>query len=64
LSAKCFNHARLPFDGVIALRDNFSLDHVTPFAKGGKNDMANINPVCRPCNLLKKTQLWPLRQPV
>lgn len=50
--------------GTVLKRDNISLDHVTPFAKGGKNDMANINPVCRPCNLLKKTQLWPLRPPV
>jgi 5-methylcytosine-specific restriction endonuclease McrA len=50
--------------GTILKRDSISLDHVVPLAKGGKNDMANINPVCRPCNLLKNTQLWPLRPPV
>jgi 5-methylcytosine-specific restriction endonuclease McrA len=32
--------------GTILKRDNISLDHVVPFAKGGKNDMANINSVC------------------
>lgn len=30
--------------GTILKRDNISLDQVVPFAKGGKNDMANINP--------------------
>jgi 5-methylcytosine-specific restriction endonuclease McrA len=55
---------RCGYCGTVLKRDNISLDHVVPLAKGGRGDMANINPICRPCNLLKNTQLWPLRPPV
>ncbi len=47
-------------------------DHVTPLAKNGTNDIANIVPACRHCNSVKHTNevkplilpLWPLEYPL
>lgn len=31
-------------------------DHVTPLSKGGRNDIANIQPLCRACNISKNAR--------
>lgn len=35
------------------------VDHVKPLAKGGPHMLANLRPICRPCNL-QKSATWPL----
>ena len=32
-------------------------DHVTPLSKGGRNDIANIQPLCRACNISKNARV-------
>ena len=33
-----------------------TIDHVVPVTRGGSNDISNIQPLCRKCNLSKGTQ--------
>ena len=33
--------------------DNYHVDHVYPIAKGGRNDISNLQILCPPCNLSK-----------
>lgn len=35
------------------------IDHVKPIAKGGAHALANLRPICAPCNS-RKSDLWPL----
>jgi 5-methylcytosine-specific restriction endonuclease McrA len=37
-------------------RHNVSRDHVTPLSRGGTNDIRNIVPACRKCNIRKHTR--------
>jgi 5-methylcytosine-specific restriction endonuclease McrA len=37
-------------------RYNVSRDHVTPLSRGGTNDIRNIVPACRKCNVRKHTR--------
>lgn len=37
----------------LELRDDFHVDHVTPISAGGSNEKANLQLLCRTCNLRK-----------
>lgn len=39
------------------------VDHVKPLAKGGPHMLANLRPICAPCNNRKRAK-WPLTQEV
>lgn len=36
-----------------------AIDHVKPLAKGGPHMLANLRPICTPCNT-RKRDIWPL----
>lgn len=38
--------------------DDLTLDHVTPKAKGGRNDLNNLVPACTSCNRQKGSTHW------
>lgn len=40
-----------------------TVDHVVPLAKGGRNDIAALQPLCRMCNLRKHIQTTDYRDP-
>jgi 5-methylcytosine-specific restriction endonuclease McrA len=37
-------------------RENITLDHVVPLVRGGRNDIANAQPLCKSCNSSKGTR--------
>lgn len=42
----------------------FTHDHIVPKARGGKDELANTQPMCSPCNWKKKSQMeWELEVP-
>lgn len=44
--------------------ERLTIDHVLPVARGGSNDIANLQPLCRPCNASKKARHIDYRDPV
>jgi 5-methylcytosine-specific restriction endonuclease McrA len=33
--------------------DDIEIDHIVPMARGGSNDVDNLQPLCRVCNAIK-----------
>ena len=38
-------------------KDHISIDHITPMSRGGTNDLANLQFLCRSCNSRKKDRV-------
>ncbi len=51
----CRTHARATREGFL------TRDHVIPLAKGGSNDISNIQPLCKSCNSRKGVQIRDFR---
>lgn len=51
-NGRCFYcGAKLSYE--IGLDNTMHIDHITPRAKGGRNNIENLNPSCKLCNLSK-----------
>jgi len=51
-------------DILMELEDDDHIDHMVPLAKGGCNDLVNLQLLCKPCNLKKTSQLVPITSSV
>lgn len=40
----------------VDIKESYSIDHIIPLSKGGRNDIGNIDLVCKPCNTKKGTR--------
>jgi len=45
--------------GKTQLETQLSIDHIIPLARGGQNDISNLQTLCCPCNRQKKHNLDP-----
>ena len=45
--------------GKTQLETQLTIDHIIPLARGGQNDISNLQTLCYPCNHQKKHNLDP-----
>lgn len=38
-------------------KDDIQLDHIVPINEGGKNELSNLQPLCKSCNVSKGTKI-------
>lgn len=46
---------------ILCLKPSVTKDHIVPLALGGGNDIRNMQPLCKPCNMDKGTSCYDLR---
>jgi len=53
------DHLQCQSCGKTLLETDLTIDHIIPLARGGKNDISNLQTLCRHCNQRKTHHLDP-----
>ena len=53
------DHYQCQSCGKDRLRAKLSIDHIIPLAKGGSNDISNLQTLCLDCNRIKTDKIDP-----